>query len=120
MGLSQGGITAATFEPQNKQQKVRARIIEGWTCHDNWPEYHGMRAPASEPVLVLVGTDDPWFQDDSQGDCQPFLHPENGSVSVVYEDEPLASTHELLEFNSPKQEVIRFLQQHLGRKPGSG
>lgn len=120
MGLSQGGITAATFQPQNEQQKVRARIIEGWTCHDNWPEYHGMRAPASEPVLALIGTDDPWFQDVSQGNCQPFLNPENGSVSVVYEDEPLASRHELLEFSSPKQEVIRFLRQHLGRKPGSG
>ena len=120
MGLSQGGITAATFQPQNKQQKVRARIIEGWTCHDNWPEYHGIRATASEPVLALVGIKDPWFQDSSQGDCQPFLNPNNGSVSVVYEDEPLASRHELLEFNSPKREVIRFLRLHLGRKPGSG
>lgn len=117
MGLSQGGITAATFEPRNPQQKVRARIIEGWTCHDNWSEYHGLRATASEPVLALLGSRDPWFEDSSQGDCQSFLNPENGSVSVVYEDEPLAGRHELLEFLSPKMEVTRFLQQHLDLKP---
>jgi len=120
MGLSQGGITAATFKPRNKQQKVRARIIEGWTCHDSWPEYNGVRASASEPVLALVGTKDPWFRDTSQGDCQPFLNPNNGSASIVYADEPLASRHELLEFNSPKQEVVHFLRRHLGPKPGSG
>ncbi len=120
MGLSQGGITAATFKPQNEQQKVRARIIEGWTCHDNWPEYHGVSASASEPVLALVGTRDPWFRDTSQGDCQPFLNPNNGSASIVYSDEPLAGRHELMEFNSPKQEVVHFLRRHLGPRPGSG
>lgn len=120
MGLSQGGITAATFKPQNKQQKVRARIIEGWTCHDNWPEYNGVRASASEPVLALVGTRDPWFQDTSQGDCQPFLNPNNGSASIVYSNEPLAGRHELMEFSSPKREVVHFLRRHLGPKPGSG
>ena len=120
MGLSQGGITAATFKPQNKQQKVRARIIEGWTCHDSWPEYHGISASASEPVLALVGTKDPWFRDTSQGDCQPFLNPNNGSTSIVYSNEPLASRHELMEFSSPKREVVHFLRRHLGPRPGSG
>lgn len=120
MGLSQGGITAATFKPQNERQKVRARIIEGWTCHDNWPEYHGLSASASEPVLALVGTKDPWFQENSQGDCRPFLNPNNGSASIVYSDEPLASRHELMEFSSPKREVVLFLRRHLGAKPGSG
>ncbi len=119
-GLSQGGITAATFTPRNERQKVRARIIEGWTCHDNWPEYNGVSASTSEPVLALVGTKDPWFQTHSRGDCQPFLNPDNGSQSIVYRDEPLASRHELMEFNSPKREVMQFLRRHLGPKPGSG
>ncbi len=113
MGLSQGGITAATFEARDKRQHVRARIIEGWTCHDDWPEYNGVRAPASEPVLAMVGIDDPWFQTESVGDCQPFLNPHNGSVSVVYRDAPLAGSHELMEYNSPKMEVLRFLRRHL-------
>ncbi len=119
MGLSQGGITAATFEARNKQQKLRARIIEGWTCHDGWPEYNGVRAPASEPVLALVGSEDPWFQSTSTGDCQPFLNPNNGSKSVVYKKAPLAAKHELLEFASPKKEVLRFLRRHLDLKPAS-
>ncbi|WP_337660366.1 dienelactone hydrolase family protein [Anderseniella sp. Alg231-50] len=118
MGLSQGGITAATFQPQNKRQKVRARIIEGWTCHDDWPEYNGLRAPTSEPVLALVGSKDPWFQSVSRGDCQPFLHPDNGSSSVVYKDEPLASRHELLEFTSPKKAVVQFLRRHVDARAG--
>ena len=114
MGLSQGGITTATFEARNKGQSVSARIIEGWTCHDRWPEYNGVRAPASEPVLALVGSKDPWFQKVSTGDCQRFLNPRNGSKSVVYKDALLSGKHELLEFNSPKKEVLQFLRQHLG------
>lgn len=117
MGLSQGGITTATFEARDKRQNVRARIIEGWTCHDDWPEYNGLRAPASEPVLALVGIDDPWFRTDSSGDCQSFLNPQNGSVSIVYKVAPLAGSHELMEFNSPKKQVLQFLRRHLDLKP---
>ncbi len=120
MGLSQGGITAATFKPRNERQQVRARIIEGWTCHDKWPEYNGVSASAAEPVLALVGTKDPWFQTVSRGDCQPFMNPNNGSQSIVYSDEPLASRHELMEFSSPKRDVVHFLRRHLGPTPGSG
>lgn len=118
MGLSQGGITAATFKASNAQQKLRARIIEGWTCNDDWPEYNGVQAPALEPVLALVGADDPWYEDESNGDCERFLNPDNGSVSVVYEDEPLASQHELLEYDTPKREVLKFLRRHVGVPSG--
>lgn len=119
MGLSQGGITTATFEALNNRQRVSARIIEGWTCHDGWPEYNGVRAPASEPVLALVGSKDPWFQTVSTGDCRPFLNPENGSRSVVYKDALLSGKHELMEFNSPKREVLQFLRQHLEFSPAA-
>ncbi|MEM9471448.1 MAG: hypothetical protein AAGA00_05785, partial [Pseudomonadota bacterium] len=81
---------------------------------------NGVNASASEPVLALVGTKDPWFQTNSRGDCQPFLNPNNGSRSIVYRDEPLANRHELMEFNSPKREVMQFLRRHIGPKPGSG
>lgn len=113
MGLSQGGITAATFEARNNRQTVRARIVEGWTCHDGWPEYNGVRAPASEPLLAMVGSKDPWFKNTSAGDCQPFLNSVNGSKSVVYKDGLLARKHELMEFNTPKREVLKFLRRHL-------
>ena len=33
MGLSQGGITTATFSSSRREHSLRARIVEGWTCH---------------------------------------------------------------------------------------
>ena len=33
IGLSQGGITAATFTARNDRQHVKARVVEGWTCN---------------------------------------------------------------------------------------
>ncbi len=113
MGLSQGGITTATFSSKDNDLSVNARIVEGWTCHAGWPEYQGVNAPDNEPVLTLVGKNDPWFQDIwTKGNCAKFLNPSNGSQSIVFSDGYLSFRHELLESKQVKKIVLEFLKQH--------
>ncbi|MEM7059841.1 MAG: hypothetical protein AAF557_19820 [Pseudomonadota bacterium] len=113
MGLSQGGITTATFRSTQEKHKVNARVVEGWTCNAGWEEYRGIEAPEDQPVLTLLGKDDPWFQNEwTRGSCDPFLSKTNGSKSIVYTESPLRAEHELLEYDKPKQAVIRFLRSH--------
>jgi dienelactone hydrolase len=114
MGLSQGGITTATFHSENPASAVNARVVEGWTCHAGWEEYQGINAPAGEAVLTLVGKRDPWFQrPSSRGDCGAYLNTKNGSRSVVFRTDPLGSRHELLEFKEVQQTVLNFLQDNI-------
>jgi len=109
MGLSQGGITTATFSGEG----VKARIIEGWGCHAGWSEYQGLNAPPTEPILSLVSDKDPWFQKpDVQGDCGEFMLNDD-SKSVVFKSEPLRYEHALLEHPEVKNIVKKFLEQHL-------
>ncbi len=114
MGFSEGGTTAATFEPENERQQVRARVVEGWTCHAPWSEHRGVNAPENEPVLTLLADQDPWHQNQwTKGDCAEFLDTTNGSRSIVYKDELLARSHGLLEFQSVQQDVLKFLEETL-------
>lgn len=114
MGLSEGGITVAAYTPENSLQSVKARVIEGWTCHSGWPEYAGINASVTEPVLSLLGRHDPWFQDfQTQGDCGRYMHQSNGSQSIVFEEGYLASRHELLEDKSVQKSVLQFLNQQI-------
>ncbi len=114
MGLSQGGITTATFHSDDPAASVNARIVEGWTCHAGWKEYRGINAPESEPVLTLVGENDPWFQKRwNRGDCGEYLSRTNGSFSVVYRTGKLRNRHELLESEQVQQLVLKFLKKHL-------
>ena len=116
MGLSQGGITTATFSSTDAEASVQARIVEGWTCHAGWPEYSGLSAPETEPVLTLVGSKDPWFQNRwTKGDCTKFIEPSNGSKSVVYSTGYLSGRHELLESREVQETVLEFLEQHRSR-----
>ncbi len=113
MGLSQGGLTTATFSSKNNNKSVKARIVEGWTCHTGWSSYAGINAPNDEPVLSLVSKEDPWFQRLSQrGDCGRFMNKSNGSKSVVFADGYLKYQHELLASKKVKKIVIDFLKQH--------
>ena len=114
MGLSQGGITTATFIAKNPNQRVRLRVIEGWTCHAGWFDYKGLWVPKDVPVLSLVGARDPWFQKRwLKGDCGKFMTKGNGSKSIVYRKGKLAYRHELLEYSRPRRAVLEFLRQHL-------
>lgn len=82
VGLSEGAITAATT---TGNEPVNARIVEGWTCHAGWPEYFGLPAPPSEPVLSLSTVDDPWFQIAVlKGNCGVFMNRNNGSKAIIF------------------------------------
>lgn len=114
IGLSEGGITTATLTSMQKDLSVRARVVEGWTCHTGWMDQVGVRAPSSEPVLSLVGANDPWFTAPHlQGHCGETMRYDNGSKSVVYTTGKLSYRHELLEFREVQEEVLAFLRQHM-------
>ena len=113
VGLSEGGITAATFQSQSGKASLRARVVEAWTCHAAWDEYRGINAPADEPVLTLLASEDPWFQGPTtRGECTGFLHPDNGSKSVVYTEADLRQRHALLGDERVQAEVLDFLRKH--------
>lgn len=113
MGLSEGGIIAATYKARSTKTKVTHRIIEGWTCHAGWPEYKGISASKTEPALSLVGQLDPWFQNKwTKGHCGPFMNRGNGSASYVFKSGSLASEHELLEHSQPRRALRQFLRAH--------
>ena len=113
MGLSQGGVTTATFYSKNSSMSVKARVIEGWTCHAGWHEYKGINAPQNEPVLSVVGYNDPWFQNSwSRGDCGSFMK-NDMSQSVVFKDGRLSTRHELLEDKEVQNIVLKFLKKQL-------
>ena len=87
MGHSEGGIIAATYVSNSKDDYVDMRIIEGWTCRSQgpygWFEYHGLKSKKETPVLALVSKLDPWFQKEwSKGDCGKFL--KNKKVNLMY------------------------------------
>jgi dienelactone hydrolase len=108
MGLSEGAITVATY----RGEAVAGRIIEGWTCHAEWPEYRGLNAPDKEPVLALSSQDDPWFQAPAlRGDCGEFMGPPSPlRRSVVFRPpHPAASQHDLMWNSDARRLVLDFL-----------
>lgn len=114
IGLSEGGVTTSTFKAENEDQRVTARVVEGWTCNAGWYEYHGLNAPEDEPVLSLVASNDPWYKHEALlGDCGEFMIHDNGSRSVVYGSGPLSRRHELMENKAVQDETLAFLRQHL-------
>ncbi|MED5534425.1 MAG: dienelactone hydrolase family protein [Pseudomonadota bacterium] len=113
VGFSEGAIVSATLSAE-PDQPLRARVVEGWTCHAGWSEYRGLNPTINEPVLTLVAEGDPWFQNYwTKGDCTEFINKENGSRSVVYAQGPLRYEHSLLDSGIVQQLVISFLQAHL-------
>lgn len=114
-GHSEGAVVAATFKAKNPKHKVKARVVESWTCTAlGWNEYNGVQAPKTEPVLTLLAGQDPWFQNFvTRGDCARHLSKTNGSRSLVYRDAPLSRRHSLLNYEQPQQDVLKFLKAQL-------
>lgn len=111
MGHSEGAITVATIEAPD----AALRIVEGWTCHAGWPEYRGLNAPADQPVLSLVGEEDPWFRlPVLRGDCGAFMADAPHMRSVVY-DAPgyLADKHWLSADSGVQATILDFLSDNL-------
>ena len=111
VGLSEGGITTATYRPKNSWLGVSGRIIEGWTCNAGWDEYRGVNSPHNEPILSIVAKYDPWFQADYlKGHCGQFLNKNRFSKSIVIEEDPILSKqHGVLHDPKIKKIVIDFL-----------
>ena len=61
---------------------------------------------------TLLASEDPWFQGPTtRGECTGFLHPGNGSKSVVYIEADLKQRHALLEDERVQAEVLDFLRK---------
>ena len=118
MGHSQGAITTATIE----NLPVAARVIEGWTCHAGWPEYRGLAATPDQPVLALVGENDPWFRRQVlNGDCGAFMKQgmegETASRSIVYRaPNYLNAKHWLSGDSDVQREILDFIDRAVSTK----
>ena len=112
VGLSEGGITTATYYPKNTKSSVNGRIIEGWTCNASWEEYRGLNTPYNEPVLSLVAKYDPWFQLDSlKGHCGQFINKNPLSKSIVIDDgTQLSKGHGLMHNSEIQKTTLEFLK----------
>lgn len=107
-GFSEGAIVAATLEAV----AVRARVIEGWSCHAGWPEYAGLHAPLGQPVLALTSVADPWFQAEwARGDCGDFIKGRFGSRAVVFRPpDPLSGEHYVSGNPAVQATILAFLR----------
>jgi dienelactone hydrolase len=108
MGHSEGAIAVATLDTVS----VTARIVEGWTCHAGWPEYRGLHGDSGQPVLALVGTNDPWFGAAVlKGDCGTFMDDGGASRSIVFsEPNYLSGKHWLSADSDVQSEIIDFIE----------
>lgn len=113
VGHSEGAITVATVG----RVAAAARVIEGWTCHAGWPEYRGLNAPAGQPVLALLGADDPWFTlPVLKGDCGSLMKPSDLARSIVYRAPHALHDQHWLSFDREVQgEILTFLDAALQR-----
>ena len=117
MGHSEGGIIAATYVSNSKDDYVDMRIIEGWTCRSQgpygWFEYHGLKSKKETPVLALVSKLDPWFQKEwSKGDCGKFLKNKK-SKSYVFDSNYIIRSHQPLSFKEVQNITNKFMKNNL-------
>ena len=112
MGFSEGGYATAKFTGE----PVNARIIEGAPCHAGWPDWNGLDAPESEPVLSLLAQKDPWYQAARHRgkDCGSKMSKTNGSRSIVVTKGPYANGHAVLMDPDIKAAVKEFFKANLG------
>ncbi len=113
MGHSEGAITVATLAAP----PVAARIIEGWTCHAGWPEYRGLNAPLEEPVLALVGENDPWFRlPVLHGDCGTVMSDHQRGQSLVFRAPHYLHDRHWLSFDAQVRDlIVEFIGSSLAR-----
>ena len=111
MGMSEGGIATAKF----RGESVNARIIEGANCHLGWSDWDGLDAPESEPVLSLLGDNDPWYRGKIGGgqDCGSRMSKSNGSKSIVVTKGRYRNDHQVLMDPDVRTAVKEFIKAHL-------
>lgn len=111
VGQSEGGLVAASFSSDDPRHAVNARVIGGYAC--NWQS--GLRAPRSEPVLAIMGAEDPtydpWGPDQH---CGHHMIYDNGSESIVYRTGYLARMHDQIKIHGPSiKRIVEFLLAHI-------
>jgi len=117
MGHSEGGITVATI---GAMPAAVARIIEGWTCHAGWPEYRGLAAPDTQPVLALVGAADPWFAlRQLHGDCGAFMEGAAQRSIVFHAPDERAQQHWLSFHAEVRDTILQFIEAALQHVDGN-
>lgn len=111
MGHSEGGIAVSKF----RGESVNARIIEGATCHYGWHDWSGLAAPEREPVLALLGANDPWHKGKPWWgkDCGSLMSNTNGSRSIVFTTGRYANRHTVLFSREGSEAVSAFIKTHM-------
>ena len=110
VGQSEGGGVVAAFNFSDPLYSVRARVIGGTDCR-----YLGFQAPRSEPVLAILGSEDPtfWSSGGVDGTCGRYMYSDNGSQDVFYTTGSASTMHNQLSYHSPTLDlVVAFLLEH--------
>ena len=76
-GASEGAVAVALY----RGDEFRGRVVAQWTC-GGAPHVRGLAAPPGEPLLAVVGADDPWYRDNPE-DCGAYLGSRPGSFSLL-------------------------------------
>ena len=80
LGFSEGGLAAARYDGDD----VAGIVIFSWHC-DGTPPFRGIQAPASIPLLTVLGTDDPWYRSKAGKHCGDFFDERPLSRSLLIE-----------------------------------
>jgi dienelactone hydrolase len=111
IGSSEGGVTAALYRGDD----FNARVIAQWTCAGA-PLVRGIAAPEGTPILAIVRSGDPWYDDrhaiGQQGDCGRYLKDRPGSRSIVLRG---SGEHGVFDDPAMTDEVIAFFERNLVR-----
>ncbi len=88
MGFSEGGATTARYAHGG----LAGRVIIGWNCLPSaqeslWSPYIGIKGPLNEPVIAVLGGNDPWFKrPELSGDCSTALASRPRGLSIIAPD----------------------------------
>jgi dienelactone hydrolase len=101
LGSSEGAVAAALY----RGDEFRGRVIAQWTC-SGAPHVEGIAAPAEEPILALVGGEDPWYAANPGLDCGQFLEGRRLDCGQFLEGRPLSTAKVIEGAGLPDHEVL--------------
>ena len=111
VGTSEGAVAAALY----RGDEFRARVIAQWTC-SGAPHVAGLAAPLDEPVLAIIGADDPWYAAaraaGTPSDCGPLLAGRPDSQSYVV---AAGGGHDVFANRAATAVIVDFLQRQATR-----
>ena len=111
VGSSEGGVAAALY----RGDEFRGRVVLQWTC-SGAAHVRGVAAPAGEPVMTVVGAEDPWYVANRRQDCGALLAGRPASRSLVVD----GRGHDVLGDSGVVEEVREFLRALISPSPLAG